>query len=314
MATDTPVLYGLRCTDTDPIGHRAGKVYAEGASWEVIARLAVANLCYELVTSADGGQTWWPVAGPEDPKLIHGVAGFGPCPGCGERCPVVNEQGEINKLRAEVERLTAGEDSRVVLAEAEIKRLRARVHEVADEANRRGAEAESQLARLRGFMAEARRRHNEEMSQLGEHPHTRISGYGHAAAASILAELAAVEAERDRYREHSITLNTVAFAIADALGDVPPGTDRIEGNPVEQAQRLIAKADKLSDELAAATSEIEQLRPLAEAAHALHEALAKADHVGVQVHDMAVWREMEQLCSAVHDAAVEKIYPSEDYR
>lgn len=91
MATDTPVLYGVRCTDTDPIGHRAGKVYAEGASWEVIARLAVANPCYELVTSADGGQTWWPVAGPEDPKLIHGVAGFGPCPGCGERCPVVND-------------------------------------------------------------------------------------------------------------------------------------------------------------------------------------------------------------------------------
>ena len=51
-------------------------------------------------------------------------------------------------------------------------------------------------------------------------------------------------AEVERLREHSITLNTVAFAIAEALGDVPPGTDRIEGNPIEQAQRLIAKVEQ----------------------------------------------------------------------
>lgn len=52
-----------------------------------------------------------------------------------------------------------------------------------------------------------------------------------------------LEAERDRYRQHSITLNSVAFAIAEALGDVPPGADRTEGNPIEQAQRLIAEVN-----------------------------------------------------------------------
>jgi len=57
MTTNT-VLYGLRCTDPDPVGHRAGHIYAEGQDRETIARLAADSRCYELVTSTDGGQTW----------------------------------------------------------------------------------------------------------------------------------------------------------------------------------------------------------------------------------------------------------------
>lgn len=52
-------------------------------------------------------------------------------------------------------------------------------------------------------------------------------------------------AERDRYREHSIALNTIAWRIASALGDVPAGADRITGDPVEQADRLIAELEHI---------------------------------------------------------------------
>lgn len=51
-------LFGLRCTDPDPIGHRVGEIYAQGQDWQTIARLAVANRCYELVVSSDNGVTW----------------------------------------------------------------------------------------------------------------------------------------------------------------------------------------------------------------------------------------------------------------
>lgn len=73
-------LFGLRCTDPDPIGHRAGEIYAQGRDWKPVARLAADSRCYEAVCSHDGGKTWWPTTDP----------GFGDCPGCGERCPVVN--------------------------------------------------------------------------------------------------------------------------------------------------------------------------------------------------------------------------------
>jgi len=54
-----------------------------------------------------------------------------------------------------------------------------------------------------------------------------------------VAEVARIRAERDRFREHSTTLNTVAFAMALALGDVAPGADETAGNPIEQTRRLI---------------------------------------------------------------------------
>lgn len=62
---------------------------------------------------------------------------------------------------------------------------------------------------------------------------------------ALRAELATVTGERDRFREHSITLNTIAFRIAEALGDVPQGQDWTEGNPIEQADRIIGELANL---------------------------------------------------------------------
>lgn len=50
--------------------------------------------------------------------------------------------------------------------------------------------------------------------------------------------------ERDRYREDSQTLNTITWAIAGALGDIPPGADSVEADPVELAQRLIGTLER----------------------------------------------------------------------
>jgi uncharacterized coiled-coil DUF342 family protein len=61
-------------------------------------------------------------------------------------------------------------------------------------------------------------------------------------------DLDRVSAERDRLREHSITLNTITWDIATALGDVPEGADTIRGRPTERAHRLIAEVEQLRDE------------------------------------------------------------------
>lgn len=57
-----------------------------------------------------------------------------------------------------------------------------------------------------------------------------------------------VEQEAERLREHSVVLNTVAFKLAQALGDIPEGQHRGEGDPVELAERLIAERDQLMRE------------------------------------------------------------------
>ena len=54
-----------------------------------------------------------------------------------------------------------------------------------------------------------------------------------------------LRADRDRLREHSTTLNAIAWKLATALGDVPAGADAIRGNPEEQADRLIAELHRL---------------------------------------------------------------------
>ena len=69
------------------------------------------------------------------------------------------------------------------------------------------------------------------------------------------AEVEQLRAERDRYREHSVTLNSIAWRIASALGDVPDGADQIPSDPVGRTDRLIA--------------EVGQLRAEQDAAHAL---------------------------------------------
>jgi len=73
-------------------------------------------------------------------------------------------------------------------------------------------------------------------------------------------EVARLTAELERYREHSTTLNTVAYKLAEALGDIPQGQHWSEGNPVELAERLIAKCDKLWNDCALAESERDEAR------------------------------------------------------
>ena len=49
-------------------------------------------------------------------------------------------------------------------------------------------------------------------------------------------------AERNRYREHSVLLNSVGWRIAEALGDVDPGdTTNDSAGVLVDLERLIAK-------------------------------------------------------------------------
>lgn len=79
----------------------------------------------------------------------------------------------------------------------------------------------------------------------------------------VRALLAAVErltAERDRFREHSVTLNTVGFRMADALGQVPEGDDAVMGNPVAQASELIEQRNELHERLCVIEGERDGVR------------------------------------------------------
>jgi hypothetical protein len=58
MSDQPAVLWGVRCTDPDPIGHTRGHVYAQSADRQQMTALADDSRCYELVTSTDGGETW----------------------------------------------------------------------------------------------------------------------------------------------------------------------------------------------------------------------------------------------------------------
>lgn len=60
----------------------------------------------------------------------------------------------------------------------------------------------------------------------------------------LYAELARVTAERDRFREHSITLNSVSWKLAEALGDAVPGAGPVEVNPLDQVARVAAKLNE----------------------------------------------------------------------
>jgi len=73
--------------------------------------------------------------------------------------------------------------------------------------------------------------------------------------------LAPLRREVDRLTEHSQTLNKIAWAIAEALGDAPPGVDVIEADLVEMTERLI-------DTLWRRTAQLESARADADAAHA----------------------------------------------
>lgn len=53
----------------------------------------------------------------------------------------------------------------------------------------------------------------------------------------------------ERFMAHSVTLNTVSWKIAQALGAVPEDVDQIQGDPVEQVDRLIAEIERLRAEV-----------------------------------------------------------------
>lgn len=48
-----------------------------------------------------------------------------------------------------------------------------------------------------------------------------------------------VVAQVESWRSHSVILNTVAWKIADALGDIPEGAETHEGDVLEDLDRLI---------------------------------------------------------------------------
>lgn len=82
------------------------------------------------------------------------------------------------------------------------------------------------------------------------------NGQSTVTAAGLIDKFAA---EAEMMRDHAVTLNAVAWKMAVALGDVPEGAERVEGNPVELAERLIAERD-------AARAEGDRLRPVVDAA------------------------------------------------
>ena len=87
-------------------------------------------------------------------------------------------------------------------------------------------------------------------------------------------------AEVERLRVHSTTLNSVAWKIASAIGDVPNGADQITGNAEDLADRLIAEGERLRGDveytartieflharLAARLVEVERLNAIRDAA------------------------------------------------
>jgi len=64
------------------------------------------------------------------------------------------------------------------------------------------------------------------------------------ACAAMPDEAGRLRAERDKFRGHSITLNTIGYAIAETLGKVSDGADHY-GNPKVDTLELIAEVAKL---------------------------------------------------------------------
>jgi hypothetical protein len=51
----------------------------------------------------------------------------------------------------------------------------------------------------------------------------------------------------ERLRDHSVTLNSIGWKIAAALGEVPDGADQIAGNAEDLADRLLAELARLRE-------------------------------------------------------------------
>lgn len=78
--------------------------------------------------------------------------------------------------------------------------------------------------------------------------------------AELEAKLAEAERERDRFREHSVWLNTIGFKAAEALGRIPEGADAVQGNPIADVEKLIRERDSLGRRCAVRFGEREEAR------------------------------------------------------
>jgi len=61
---------------------------------------------------------------------------------------------------------------------------------------------------------------------------------------ALAAALVAALSERDRFREHSVTLNTVGWRISEALGNVPEGATEVWGDTLPNLEALIQDRDE----------------------------------------------------------------------
>jgi len=61
---------------------------------------------------------------------------------------------------------------------------------------------------------------------------------------ALAAALVAALSERDRFREHSVTLNTVSWRISEALGNVPEGATEVWGDTLPNLEALIQERDE----------------------------------------------------------------------
>lgn len=64
----------------------------------------------------------------------------------------------------------------------------------------------------------------------------------HTAALRLLGQTCD---ERDRYRQHSVQLNSIGWRLAQALGQVPDGADAVTGDPERLLAALIAERGQL---------------------------------------------------------------------
>jgi len=142
-----------------------------------------------------------------------------------------------------------------------------------------------------------------------------------SALAAAREELAETERERDRFREHSVLLNTVQWKIAEALGEVPEGAESVPHDP-SRVDRLVAEADKLRAELAEARRELDMYRYEVGHADAEREeaernrdaARAEADGLRVELRDALIAQQIvTATLGAVPAAAPQADEPASDY-
>ena len=61
----------------------------------------------------------------------------------------------------------------------------------------------------------------------------------------LLAENERLRAERNVYARHSVTCNSIAWRIAEIVGDVPDGVDQVLDDPFGRLDRLEAELERL---------------------------------------------------------------------